>query len=135
MSYDLMVFDTTKAPKTKVEFMKWYEKVTQWDDDVRYDDPVDTSSALQNWYNDMRTFFPAMNGPDAASDEEMDADEESGESRISDYCIARDAIYVSFAWSQCENAYEKTCELAKKHGVGFFDVSGTGNIILPDEMV
>lgn len=24
MSYDLMVFEKTKAPKTRKEFMKWY---------------------------------------------------------------------------------------------------------------
>ena len=30
MSYDLMVFEISKAPKTKEEFMAWYEKQTQW---------------------------------------------------------------------------------------------------------
>lgn len=26
MSYDLMVFEKTKAPKTRKEFLAWYEK-------------------------------------------------------------------------------------------------------------
>lgn len=30
MSYDLMVFEKTKAPATKKEFMAWYEKQTEW---------------------------------------------------------------------------------------------------------
>lgn len=30
MSYDLMVFEKTKAPKTRKEFLEWYEKQTEW---------------------------------------------------------------------------------------------------------
>ncbi len=30
MSYDLMVFEKSKAPATKKNFMSWYEKQTQW---------------------------------------------------------------------------------------------------------
>ena len=29
MSYDLMVFEITKAPKTKKEFMDWYDRQTE----------------------------------------------------------------------------------------------------------
>jgi len=133
MSYDLMVFEKSKAPATKKEFMTWYNELTEWAEDHSYNDISISSPALEKWYREMLTFFPAMNGPDAASDEEIDADEESGESRISDYCIDRDAIYVAFAWSQAKNAYNKVTELAKKHDVGFFDASGAaGDIILPD---
>lgn len=28
MSYDLMVFEKTRAPKTKEEFMEWFEEQT-----------------------------------------------------------------------------------------------------------
>lgn len=34
--------------------------------------------------------------------------------------------------SVAEEAYEKMLALAGKHGVGFFDVSGDAEIILPD---
>jgi len=133
MSYDLMVFEKTRAPINRDEFIAWYNKLIQWDEDHSYNHVSICSPALQNWYREMLQHFPAMNGPDAASDEEIDADEESGESRVSDYCVARDAIYVAFAWSQADNAYQKMRELASKHGVGFFDVSGSdGKIIFPD---
>lgn len=136
MSYDLMVFEVTKAPKTKKEFMDWYEKLTEWEEDHSYDDISVASPALQSWYQEMRKSFPVMNGPDRASEEEMDADEESGEYRISDYSIARDAIYVSFSWSQAEAAYQTMRTLANKHKVGFFDVSGKGgDIILPGDQI
>ena len=29
MSYDLMVFEKVKAPKTRKEFLEWYEKQTE----------------------------------------------------------------------------------------------------------
>jgi hypothetical protein len=128
-----MAFNPAKAPKNKAEFMKWYEGLTQWGEGHSYDDISICSPELQGWYREMLTFFPAMNGPDAVSDEELDADEDL-ESRVSDYCVARDAIYVAFAWSQAENAYDKVVELARKHRVGFFDVSGKDlDVILPDD--
>ena len=34
MSYDLMVFERTKAPTTKKEFMAWYEKQMEWEEDM-----------------------------------------------------------------------------------------------------
>ena len=36
MSYDLMVFERTKAPTTKKEFMAWYEKQTEWEEGHDY---------------------------------------------------------------------------------------------------
>ena len=31
MSYDLMVFEFSKAPKTQAEFLQWYEMQTEWE--------------------------------------------------------------------------------------------------------
>jgi len=36
MSYDLIVFEKSKAPKTKAEFMKWYETQTKWSEEHDY---------------------------------------------------------------------------------------------------
>ena len=36
-----------------------------------------------------------------------------------------------FSWSVADEAYEKMKDLAQKHGVGFYDVSGDDGIILP----
>lgn len=52
---------------------------------------------------------------------------------MADYCIGYDVIYVAFPWSVADEAYEVMRDLAKKHNVGFFDVSGEKcDIILPD---
>jgi len=39
MSYDLMVFDPTVAPRACKDFMAWYKQQTQWSEDHGYDDP------------------------------------------------------------------------------------------------
>jgi hypothetical protein len=70
--------------------------------------------------------FPAMNGPFAVNSEQDD-------DMVSDYCIGKDVIYVAFAWSVTEQAYNAMFKLAKKHGVGFFDVSMVdGDILFPE---
>ena len=131
MSYDLMVFEKTKAPRTKKEFMEWYEKQTEWGEDHDYQTIGVSSPALQSWFMEMKETFPPMNGEYAPSDEAIEADENL-ESRLTDYCIGRDVIYAAFAWSQAEEAYELVRNLAQKHGVGFFDASGDCDIIMPD---
>ena len=50
MSYDLMVFERTKAPTTKKEFMAWYEKQTEWEEGHDYQTISVSSPALQNWF-------------------------------------------------------------------------------------
>ena len=72
MSYDLMVFDPDQAPaKRKIE--AWFGDLTEAEGDHDSSDPVSAGSArLKAFYDDMRTEFPAMNGPDAASDVDSD---------------------------------------------------------------
>lgn len=125
MSYDLMVFEASAAPTSREEFMVWYDEQTKWSEGHNYQDPVVTSSALRDWINEMVQYFPAMNGPLASDD--------SDDSRVTDYCIGTNVIYVAFSWAVIEDAYEKMRELAIKHKVGFFDVSaGNGEILHPD---
>lgn len=132
MSYDLMVFEKEKAPKTKKNFMAWYEKQVEWSEDHDYQRISVSSPALQNWFMEMKETFPPMNGEYAPSSELLDEDENL-ESYLTDYCIGRDVIYASFAWSVASEAYERMRSLAQKHNVGFFDVSAEdGDIILPD---
>ena len=112
MSYDLLVFDHANPPKTRQEFMVWYERFIEWEG--------------------MREVFPPMNGEFAPTDEQLCADE-SLESRLTDYSIGAEGIYAAFAWSQAEKAYQLMRDLAIKYKVGFFDVSGRdGEILLPD---
>ena len=141
MSYDLMVFEITKAPKTKKEFMDWYDRQTEWAEEHDYETvggPVDvaviskvTSPALQKWFMEMKDTFPPMNG-EFAPEEEAIANDEDLENRLTDYSIGYNVIYAAFSWSVADEAYEKVRTLAQKHGVGFFDASGDGDIILPD---
>jgi hypothetical protein len=123
MSYDLMVFDKSSAPKTRVEFIKWYELQTEWGEEHTYDDPSVSSKQLKDWFLDMIKVFPALNGP-YATEEEND--------RVADYSVGRDVIYAAFAWSMAGQAYKTMLELAQKHQVGFFDVSSeNGDILIP----
>ncbi len=121
MSYDLMVFDPSAAPRDRPDFMRWYDGQTAWSEGHSYNDPAAASPALQAWFHDMRHFFPPMNGPFAS---------QSDDSTVTDHCVGRHVIYSAFAWSVAESAYLKMRELAVKHGLGFYDVSGEGGEIL-----
>ena len=46
--------------------------------------------------------------------------------------LARAVVNSLFSWARAEEAYTLTTSLAQKCGVGFFDVSGDGDIVLPD---
>ncbi len=132
MSYDLMVFEKTKAPKRRKKFLAWFEKQTEWGEDHDYQTISVSSPALQNWFMEMKETFPPMDGEYAPDPELFDEDEDL-ENHTVDYCIGKEVIYAAFAWSVAEEAYDLTRKLAKKHDVGFFDVSETdGDIILPD---
>lgn len=131
MSYDLMVFEASHAPHDKAAFMSWYEQQTQWGEDHDYGDPAVCSSALQQFYRELTETFPNMNGPEI-EDEQIEEMEEAGtDYRLTDYSLGRSVIYAAFAWSGAEEAYQAMRTLAEKHGVGFFDVSGDGEIIWP----
>jgi hypothetical protein len=124
MSYDLMVFDPIVAPSDRAAFLAWYETQAEWAEGHSYDDPSVTTEPLRAWFFDMIKDFPAMNGPHAS----QDYDDE----RVSDYSIGRSVIYVAFAWSQAEPAFAALFDKARKHGVGFYNVSGErGEVWLP----
>ena len=132
MSYDLMVFEKSKAPTSKKEFILWYEKQVEWSEEHDYKTISVSSPALQNWFMEMKDTFPPMDGEYAPDPDLLDEDENL-ESHTVDYCIGRDVIYVAFAWSVADEAYKLMRSLAQKHNVGFFDVStDNGDIILPD---
>jgi hypothetical protein len=126
MSYDLMVFEPSKAPKEREAFMSWYTEQTKWSEDHSYQDHEVTSPLLQVWFKEIVQFFPPMNGPLASDDVD--------DPKVTDHCIGHDVIYSAFAWSVAEEAYPKFRELAIKHSVGFFDVSAdNGEILFPGD--
>lgn len=125
MSYDLMVFRPESAPREREEFIDWYQEQTEWSEEHNYNDPVVTSEELRNWFKEMIKTFPAMNGPFAVED--------ISDENVTDYCIGKDVIYVTFAWSIAEKAYEVMKSNAEKHSVGFYDASADdGDILFPD---
>jgi hypothetical protein len=124
MSYDLMVFDSANAPEGRDEFIAWYDEQTQWKEQHGYNDPSAPSPKLRAWFDEMRKEFQPMNGPFATEDFD--------DPKVTDYSLGRSVIYAAFAWSEAENARERTFDLARKHGVGFFDVSAeNGGVWLP----
>ncbi|GAB5398905.1 MAG: hypothetical protein Aureis2KO_04900 [Aureisphaera sp.] len=105
--------------------MDWFDNQSEWKEQHSYDDPKVSSEEMRNWFFEMIQTFPAMNGPYAHDDIDNP--------KLTDYSTGKDVIYAAFSWSEAENAYPKMLELAKKHKVGFFDVSSNnGNIFFPD---
>ena len=71
MSYDLMVFEKTKAPMRKGAFLQWYHKQAEWSEDHDCQTIGVSSFALQNWFMEMKEIFPSLNGAYAPTDDEI----------------------------------------------------------------
>lgn len=128
MSYDLMVFNPMVAPQSEIEFLKWYDEQTTWSEPHNYVDPIVTSDKLKDWFNDIIKEFPALNGPCSPEDvEELESEYST------DYSIGKNVVYASFRWSVAEKAYSTMFELAQKHQIGFYDASGSGDILFPNQ--
>jgi hypothetical protein len=126
MSYDLMVFEPTAAPRERAEFMDWYAQQTEWKEGHSYDDPSVSSPKLRAWFMDMIQQFPPMNGPLSRRDlPEKDLATET------DYSVGTNVVYAAFARSFVGKAYAVMFELAQKHGIGFYDVSDDGDVWFP----
>ena len=120
MSADLMVFDKSKAPTDPIEFLKWYYNKSTWQSDRDYLDIKGTSQPLVDFFMEIIKEYPAMNGPFAPDIESID--DPALESRLTDYTIDDDLIYMGFAWSAADKACELVEELAYKNGLGFYDM-------------
>lgn len=127
MSYDLMVFDPTSAPRTRAAFLEWYERGQNGDEDAApSDDPNSLTLPLRAWFLEMVETFPPMNNFYLKT---ADVDDP----KATDYGLARVSIYACFAWSQAEAAYGHVKALAARHAVGLFDVSSdAGDVWFPD---
>lgn len=131
-----MVFDPADAPRDRVHFKEWYVRTTQWSEGHDYNDPNATTPQLRAWYEDIRKSFRNMNGPGSPTDAELMTP--GVEDRLADYTFGHHAIYATFPWSEAENVYLVFRDLAVKHGVGFYDVSGDegdGEIYFPGDVL
>ena len=131
MSYDLMVFNAEVAPNSATEFMAWYDKQTEWAENHDYDDPKVCEGNLKNWFEEMNTIFPALNGPYTPPD--VDDRIDNDDDKLTDYSIGTNVIYAAFRYSVAEDAFTNMINLAEKYNVGFFDASGEGEILIPNE--
>lgn len=62
-----------------------------------------------------------MNGEFAPTDEEFENDPEL-ESKLINYTIDNDLIYMGIAYSVSDETFDKIEELAYKHGLGYYDM-------------
>lgn len=127
MSYDLMVFDQTVAPRDRAAFMAWYHRLTEWEERRDYNSPEGMTGNLKSFYDLLRKDFPPLNGPDAA-----DVESDEDQSFIAEYSCAANAIYLGFAWSNTEAAHQAVVDCAIACDVGFFDVSASDGIVTYD---
>ncbi len=123
-----MVFESSAAPASHVQFMDWYEQQTEWAEGHSYDDPAVSTAKLRAWFMEIIQSFPPLNGP--LSKDDLPEDEASA----TDYSVGKSVIYCAFAWPKAELAYDTVFELARKHGVAFFNVSsGNEEVWLPSK--
>ena len=69
MSYDMMVFEASVAPREAAAFIAWFEKQAQWGESHEYDDPAVSSPALTWWISTRRR--PQCNWPRLLLDDEL----------------------------------------------------------------
>jgi hypothetical protein len=114
-----MVFDPIAAPTDREAFLAWYDSYSE---ETELFDPIRSEFStpkLRSWLEEMLKTFPAMNGPYASADQDVD------DPHLTDYGINTTNIYACFAWSIAESAYNAVMSLAEKHGIAVYDVSGT----------
>jgi hypothetical protein len=124
MSFDLMVFEPTAPPPDRKGFLDWYRQQCKWEETHGYNNPEVCTPALRAWFMEMITQYPPMNGPLRSDDVDNP--------KVTDYSVGQTAIYGAFAWSKANDALKTLFDLAKKHRVGFFDVSSNeGGVWMP----
>lgn len=128
MTYDILAFDPVSV--TDADFPTWWDEQTRWAENHSYNDVAVTTPSLNRFYKELIQTFPPMNGPDSATDVELDQDPDL-EDRLVDYSIGTTLVYGAFAWSQEAKARSLFTSLASKYGVAVALVSDSGEILRP----
>ena len=126
MSYDIMIIDRHPRFKDSKEFWEWYHDVTEWKEDLDYNDCEHATPHLKEWFMKMKDIVKPMNGKYALSDEEIDRCLDA------DYCIAREGIMMAMGYSEADKICEIAFKLAKEYGLSYFDISGSNELYNPD---
>ena len=126
MSYDIMIIDRHPRFKDSKEFLEWYDDVTQWKENIDYNDCEHATPHLKEWFMKMKDIVRPMNGKYALSDEEIDRCLDA------DYAIAREGIMMAMGYSEADKICEIAFKLAKEYGLSYFDISGSNELYNPD---
>lgn len=124
MSYDLMVFEKKGVPTDKSDFMNWYHQKMECEN---VQEISCATEKIQNFFHSVRRIFPPMNGSFAPDDKALAKNPEM-EEYLCDYSIEGDMIYLSFAYSIAEFAYDVIKRAAYFAGVGFFNPSDDNSV-------
>ena len=131
MSYDLLIFEPDCA--TDEDFPRWWKQmVAQWDGPRDFSTIDGSTPAIRSIYRDLIRTFPPFNGPDALSDDEVDARLAQG-LPVADYTIGDDLVYVGVSWSAANALVATVSELAWTHRLAVAYVSDDGVIVRPPD--
>ena len=95
-----------------------------------YDSIERATPAIRSFYRGLVRTFPPFNGPDALSDDEVDARLAQG-LPVADYTIGEDLVYVGVSWSAANALVTTVSELAWTHRLAVAYVSDDGAIVRP----
>ena len=113
-------------------FPSGWDRVSQLGEPRHYDSIERATPAIGSFYRDLVRTFPPFNGPDALSDEEVDARLAQG-LPVADYTIGEDLVYVGVSWSAADALVTTVSELAWTHRLAVAYVSDDGAIVRPPE--
>ena len=109
MSYDILIFEPDAV--TDEDFPQWWDRVSRWEEPHCYDCIERATPAIRSFYRDLVRAFPPFSGPDALSDDEVDARLGQG-LPVADYTIGEDLVYVGVSWSAANALVAAVSELA-----------------------
>ena len=125
-----MIFEP--AAVSDEEFPQWWEQVSRWEEPRDYYTTEGSTPAIRSFYRDLVRTFPPFNGPDALSDDEVDARLAQG-LPVADYTIGEDLVYVGVSWSAADALVVTAGELAWTHRLAVAYVSDDGAIVRPPD--
>ena len=130
MSYDILIFEP--AAVSDEDFPQWWEQISRWEEPRDYDTTEGSTPAIRSFYRDLIRAFPPLNGPDALTDDEVDAHLAQG-LPVTDYTIGADFIDVGCSWSAADALVMAVGELAWTHRLAVAYVSDDSSIVRPPE--
>ena len=128
MSYDILIFESDAV--TDEDFPQWWDRVSRWEEPHDYDSIERATPAIRSFYRDLVRAFPPFSGPDALSDDEVDARLAQG-LPVADYTIGADYIYISVGWSDANALVKIVGQMAWTQRLAVAYVSEDSSIFRP----